>query len=240
MTGGDSCYFAFISDFGEQKDLENAPIAFISPTDFDKNRPKQSNFLIANNIKEFLSLMVELEYAEHIRSEDIYDPAINNILEDRILEFQSDQDSEEIEIKKSTANKLISEFNLPAISNFYNHFKLVNKQRNTPNHLTTMEGLNIEYKSADLPIAVNGKTISEYHENLKNTNDASKLVAIRNAPYKFSFSDEEYDKYKTLLIDTFKELNLNRELKIQNFEIEMNKISSEWMEIRKQIINEER
>lgn len=47
-TGGNGIHFGFLTDFGNAKDLENAPIVLISPS----NDPPLK--LVANNIKDFL------------------------------------------------------------------------------------------------------------------------------------------------------------------------------------------
>ena len=240
MTGGDSCYFAFITDYGNQIDLENCPVAFISPTDFDNTKPKQSKFLFANNIKEFLLLMVSIEYAEHLRFQNIYDPSINSILNKAILDFNNEQSEEEIALKNKTKDRIIKEFELKRISDFYNHFESIKQNRNRHNHLHTLDGLNIVTDSTNDTIEIIGQSIEDYALKYKDENGNSILVAIRNAPFKFSYTNSEFDKYKTSLIDVFENLNLKREKRIQEFEVKMDGISSEWMKVRKQIIKDER
>lgn len=240
ITGGDSCYFAFITDYGNQNDLETCPIAFISPTDFDDKKPKQSNFLFAKNLKGFLSLMTSMEYAEHIRFQNIYEASINNIIAEGILEFNEDQSVEEVEKKSKTKERLINEFDLSIINDYHKYFQSVKETRNGPKHLPTLDGINLYLESSTKLMEINGESIINYAQKFKNENRASALVAIRNAPYKFSYSDSDYDEYKTYLINIFENLDLQREMRIQEFEVKMDKISSEWMKIRKQIIKDER
>lgn len=240
ITGGDSCYFAFITDYGNQYDLETCPIAFISPTDFNDNKPKQSNFLFAKNINDFLSLMISIEYAEHIRFQNIYKTSINNIIAEGILKFNEEQSEEEIEQKSKTKDRLIKEFDLSIINDYFKYFQSVKETRNGPNHLQTLDGINLHLESSTEMMEINGESINIYAQKFKNANRASTLVAIRNAPYKFSYSDSDYNEYKSSLIDIFEKLDLEREKRIQNFEVEMDKISGEWMKIRKQIIKDER
>ena len=71
ITGGDGCYFAFITDFGNQQALEDCPIAFVSPTDFNDRKPKQSRFLIAENIKGFLEFMISITLSNHCNALEI-------------------------------------------------------------------------------------------------------------------------------------------------------------------------
>lgn len=239
-TGGDGCYFAFITDFGNQSELENCPIAFISPTDFDQNNPRQSTFLIAKNIKEFLSLMISLKYAEHLRFQNIYNININKILAERINQFHSEKTIDEIKSQKSTIDKIVSEFGINKISNFYTHFECIKNSRNTNGHLVTLDGLNISYESKHSVNEINANTIFEYQTKLKLLNRESKLVAIRNAPIKFSYFNPNYYDFKKSLTTTFKELNLDREMRIQEYEIKMEKISNEWLKVRKQVLKDKR
>lgn len=240
ITGGDSCYFAFITDFGNQKDLETCPIAFISPTDFDESKPQQSNFLFAKNINDFLSLMISIEYVEHIRFQNIYALTINNIITKAILEFNEDQSVEEVNQRNKTKQTLIKEFELRIISDYCKYFESVKESRNGPNHLQTLDGINLYSKMSNKHKEITGDSIVNYAQRFENENKESVLVAIRNAPFKFSYSDPDYDDYKISLIDVFGNMGLEREKRIQDFEVQMDKISSEWMKVRKQIINDER
>lgn len=240
ITGGDSCYFAFITDYGSQLNLESCSIAFVSPTDFDDSRPQQSNFLIAKNIKEFLALMISLEYGEHLRYQDVYKYSINEILKESIAQFKEEQTDAEIELKDNTKNRLKSEFQLSEIDDFYTHFESVKVWRNQSENLPTLDGLNIRNENEQGVSEALGETIAEYLDDFKNQSKQSILVSIRNAPYKFSYTDSEYEIYKTALVEVYKNLNLKREQRIQEFEIEMDRLFSEWMNVRKQILEDER
>jgi hypothetical protein len=240
ITGGDGCYFAFITDFGNQKDLENCPIAFISPTDFDDTKPKQSNFLFAKNLIGFLSIMASIEYAEHIRFQNIYESTINKVLKDFILEFRKEQTAEEINRSDKTKERLIKEFEIEIVDDYYKYFKSVKEVRMSANHLQTIDGINLYLDSKTEIVDIAGETIIDYVQIFKEKSRASVLLAIRNAPYRFSYSNSDYDKYKVRLIDIFKNLHLEREKCIQEFEIEMDNLSGKWMKIRKQILKDER
>lgn len=54
-TGGDGCYFGFLTDFGNYQNLEEAPIIFVSPTDFDKKNPNWGVKLFARNINRLIA-----------------------------------------------------------------------------------------------------------------------------------------------------------------------------------------
>jgi len=239
-TGGDGCYFAFITDFGNQLDLENCPIAFISPTDFNHQNPGQANFLFARNIREFLSVMISLAYAEHIRFQNIYEQSINNKLNSAIIEFNSEQTKDEIELRDKTIKTLSSELKIEPITDFYTYFKSVKKKRNSDTHLTTLDGINIKFDSPEKLIELNRDNITEYKEGLMNLNKESQLVAIRNAQYKYSYTEPSFLEFRKSILRIYKELGLEREYRIQEFEIRMEEVSNEWMNIRKQILKDER
>jgi hypothetical protein len=57
-TGGDGNHFVFITDFGQNADLEKAPIAMITPCD------ENTIQIVANNIKDFLAIIIYLGWSE--------------------------------------------------------------------------------------------------------------------------------------------------------------------------------
>ena len=61
-TGGDGCHFAFLTDFGQHTDLENAPIVFVSPMDWDDYVR-----IVAWNIRDLLGLVLHFGYSEIFR-----------------------------------------------------------------------------------------------------------------------------------------------------------------------------
>ena len=184
--------------------------------------------------------MISMEYAEHIRFQNNYETSINSTIKEGILEFNKEQSVEEAEQKDKTKERLIKEFDLRIINDYHSYFQSVKESRNEQNYNLTLDGINLYIESSTKMKEINGESIINYAQNFKNENRASALVAIRNAPYKFSYSDSDYDEYKTSLINIFENLDLEREARIQNFEVEMDKISGEWMKIRKQIIKDER
>lgn len=59
-TGGDGIHFGFLTDFGAVKDLENAPIVCVTPTNDPRIR------YLSRDIREFLRMVITLPDAENL------------------------------------------------------------------------------------------------------------------------------------------------------------------------------
>lgn len=229
-TGGDGCYVGFITDFGFQDDLENAPIAFISPADFDQQNPKQGNFLIAGNIKEFLSCIISLKYIEIVRFKDIYTDDLQNDI------MQCIKDRKEIGIDMiTTPAKIKHVFNVPFIDNFPHYFRKVRANRVKNTNVETIDGLRLLVKGH---IGTCG-TLRELDVNaFANTvgflNLPAKLKAIRDAPYLYPFFKDEYATIKTAIASDLEKEGFKRESRIINFEIKKELLFKRYLEIRRE------
>jgi hypothetical protein len=90
-TGGDGDHFVFLTDGGTVDSLEDAPIVFIQPMDFD-DRYKP----VARNIKEFLALYVQLkelylfEWLPSYKTEEEFLQSYNDEFKESILEQEED------------------------------------------------------------------------------------------------------------------------------------------------------
>ena len=240
MTGGDSCHFAFITDFGSQADLESCPIAFISPTDYDRKKPLQANFLIARDIEEFLSLMIAIVDFEFIRFKDIYSTSINDELLIDIEESLSERTEAEIKDQLALENTLKSEFDINPINDFYSYFKAVRESRFSKNCYVTTDGLGLKCSNVDAVQEVQGDDLNTYIQNLSKVNRPSKLVAIRNAPFIFAYYKVEYVVFLKHLVEVFKELQLKREERILIYENKSGELIKEYYEVRRKRLNKKK
>lgn len=112
-TGGDGCYFGFLTDFGKEPNLEEAPIIFVQPTDFSEKEPARGVKLFARNIKDFLRITIEswretvrlkkyswITKEDNIEREKISEGLIHSLqlkeiknLEDYYKDFYADRES---------------------------------------------------------------------------------------------------------------------------------------------------
>lgn len=138
-TGGDGCHFAFLTDFGTQTDLENAPIVFVAPMDFGA-----CVRLVANNLKDLLGLFCYFGYTEAFR---FYRPD-NGELE-KIRE-QIATESHRAEDRKVLCELLYSEFGSPRFehSEAYDYIQQVHEQRAAMAQIPTFDTVGILGESA--------------------------------------------------------------------------------------------
>jgi hypothetical protein len=193
-TGGDGCHFAFLTDFGNCQDLEFAPIVFISPTDFDQNRPKNTSKLFAKNIKDFLRIMITMQYAENIRAKNVLEIDFEEQIE--IIKLDRKEDDPKYErTRKATIDAIKKEFNIEEIKNLNAYYTGFIMGRNTENYIQTKDGLNIKKNSntseeeEKIDFAAN---LNNIDSTLAKANPHQRLQFYRDAPFYFFYLTKEY------------------------------------------------
>jgi len=115
-TGTDGDHFAFLTNNGMIVDLEYAPIVFIQPMDFD-NEVK----LVARNIKEFISLYIQLKELYVLERFDMY-KSESDFIKDYEENYQEDIDDREEELQFITM-QLQKRIEIKKIENVYSYIK---------------------------------------------------------------------------------------------------------------------
>ncbi|MDF1697345.1 MAG: hypothetical protein P1U56_15990 [Saprospiraceae bacterium] len=235
-TGGDGCYFAFLTDFGRFVTIEDCPILFVSPSDFDKNKPNQSNILFANNFDEFLAIMHTLTYAEIIRFQDLtvldFETKIKEVRQER-----NEYDAEESKaLLSSTLHIIEEEFDLSEIANLNTYYTELNSSRDGRQWIKLRDGIHLlkaESENEDPEIMSTKLPIEALKEWLKKTSMISRLAFYRDCPYIYSFSDDDYGDILQIIANQMAEDKMTREASIIEFEIKQNKLSKAYFNLRR-------
>lgn len=119
-TGVDGDHFAFMTSDWTVEDLEDAPIVFIQPMDFD-NEIK----LVARNLKDFISLFIELKELYLLERFEIYKNE-NDFIKD-IEENYKDELESRTDEYSFIAEKLHKYIELNKIENVFNYIKDLRK-----------------------------------------------------------------------------------------------------------------
>jgi hypothetical protein len=238
-TGGDGCYFAFLTDFGYHVDLESAPILFVSPTDFDKTRPNQANIIFAANFNDFLSIMLEIWDAEIIRFKDVtkmdFDKEIYK-LKSESLGFDNVRNQK----RKVVQQILTQSFELREIGNFNEYYRSLYIERENSDIIKTIDGIGIK---VNVPLQLTSNSITKpidihsLDSLLKKMTNIEKKKFYREAAYIYPYYKEDFLIVLEKISNQMKKDNLLREAKIIDFEIMQSRHYEEYLKIRKEKVN---
>lgn len=225
-TGGDGIHFGFLTDFGNEEDLENSPIVCISPS----NHPPVK--LVAKNLKDFLRIVTVIGFAEFLDEDYESEEEIKTRLAEWDAVSEKDwkgnplSQSEIEEAKKSLEKTLKQRENLRSVMRIEMEITPMDSIVSYISHLRKERAKEIELVDAyDIGINLTCKDeIKEYQYEdkdipkitlyLKNASQCEKILFYRNATYHFILS-EDYDKeIKKLLIESLKNDGFKRESKI--------------------------
>lgn len=238
-TGGDGCYFAFLTEFGFYDNLDDCPIVFISPTDFDSKHPQNSNKIIARNIIDFLAILTQIRYAEITRFEDL--KTLDFLA--KIKEYIKDSSEKNLKLQNSTINLINSNFNLPQILNLNQYYIDLENERKGPNYLILKDNLNLRIQS-NFPTKITeiqpNFTATELETWLDKNEKYSKIKFYGESPYIYEYFKNEYKYILEVIAKQMEKDGMVRESNILKFEIEQNKISEKWLELRRQKLKNER
>jgi hypothetical protein len=236
-TGGDGCYLAFLTDFGFYSSLDECPIVFISPTDFDANHPQHANKIIAKNIIDFLSILIKIRNPEVTRFEDIKTMDFDFSLDEYIRDFKNDSLDYILELQNSTIELIKSNFELNDIVDLNQYFINLEIERNGDFHIKTKDNLNIRVKEK-YPEKINriDSMLSPelLDQKITNIDTYSKFVFYRESPYIYPHFKQEFSEILNVIIKSMVKISLIRESNILKFELKQNKISEAWLEKRRE------
>lgn len=232
-TGGDGCYFAFLTDYGYYENLEEAPIVFICPADFDERYPDQANKLFANNIRDFLRIMITMQYAEIVRFKNLieldFKYEINNMKED----IESNSNEEEKIMRNNTIEIIKSEFQLNELDNLHDYYTILESERKKENFINLKDGLGIKTLTATKTLDNDFSVISTLEETLSKASKLERVKFYREAPYIYHYYTDEYQMITMLIAKYLYQDGFIRESKILKFEVEQNIKSKKYHEDRK-------
>lgn len=225
-TGGDGCYFAFITDFTGQPDLENAPVLFVSPTDFDTNRPKQSNILFARNFNDFLSIMTTILYAEIIRFKDV--TQMNFDEEIKRIRHGSGDDNE----REKTIQLLHRNFELKNIPNLNQYYRKLYEEREAGHFIKTIDGVGI--RCGHVPaitsnVITTPVDIQSLSTTLEKLTPDEKLRFYREAAYLYPHHEDSFLNILEIISGRMKKDGLSREAGIIDFEVAQTRDFNEYL-----------
>ncbi|MFF2886150.1 hypothetical protein [Paenibacillus sp. NPDC057967] len=208
-NGVDGIHYGFLTDFGTVDQLEHAPIVCVSPMDFD--RPAK---IIANDIKEFLSLLLtdeELFYNVFAAEED-YRAAKQRWKEEAAASPYGP--TKEQKQKRADMIRVLRErVSLPQVENPYRHLELLAQQRQERIAALTQDLLGVVGSLAEgevhIPYYVHkdeGLDIQELREYMLSAPALSKKALIRDIQMNFVLRDE--GELRNIVIQALTSLDL--------------------------------
>ncbi|MDF2964193.1 MAG: hypothetical protein K0S39_5928 [Paenibacillus sp.] len=193
-TGGDGIHFGFLTEFGQIKSLEEAPVVCVSPTNDPPIR------LIARNIREFLDLASSVPYVEDLerwwscRNETAM-----------LAEGQQWEDEAPVEMraKRQEVYRRFRNAFSTRQQNVHSYIKEVLQERESRIALATLDGLGV----------INPTSENVTWQRYESAHWVEKLAFLRDIHYR-CMSDLEYnDTLRGLLIDLLESMALKDEMK---------------------------
>lgn len=211
-TGGDGIHFAFLTDFSEVANLEEAPIVCVSPTNDPPLR------YMARNIKEFLDLIAEVPHGEML--EQLWDCDSEAMMEQIVAEFWSDTPADYAVTRKTVQKRFQQAFHTEPVQ-VIAYLKEVREERAHTTCAITLDGIGV--------IGEKQGTVRRYLFNEQFTVDAQELVRmqqflqtatrieqlafIRDVNYRYVVSPSEAAELFALIVAQLKQLQLDEEVK---------------------------
>ncbi len=194
-TGNNGIHFAFLTDFGRNKDLNKAPIICVAPT-YDP-----AITLVANNIHDFLGLLTSVENAPLLADRYKNQNDFEEAKKDR-LGWYEDEDRVTIKRKK-LISKIRRKFNLKHFDNAFEYMEQIRRLRSTKVDHTSKDELGIfKNTSEDIISFKYSKDPKEIMDFLGRANKDSRLLFYRNCTYSYILSDN-YDAIAKNIIEIY-------------------------------------
>lgn len=222
-TGGNGIHFGFLTDFGNIKDLNEAPIVCVAPTDDPPVR------YLARNIKEFLNLASSVPHVEMLES---FWPCNNASSMEAIQnEFLSYSDVEWIKKRERIFSCLQDTFKTEPV-NVQEYVEEVLNERNDKITIPTFDGLGIvggpdsdrkgRRYSFDEQRRQKEHELTRMRDFLSSANEDEILAFIRDANYKYILTPDYDGEVLKLVVELLKSLDLSNEVNRVEYRIEMN------------------
>ena len=229
-TGVDGTYFAFLTDFGEMLDLEIAPIIMYCNADMNYKNPKAGCLLFANNILDFVSIIIQT-LDPYIVFEN--DPRYTDF-NSEILEFIDDEPDEK---RDETIEILKRNLPIPQIDNLNEYYLDLFHQRSINTRIKTKDGLNINFneQSKNIGHEINSMLSKEDLElKLSKMDKLFRLKFYRD--YGSLYPDLRTDEFLyvfDVLIEFLKKDKLQREASVLEFDLKKQKAYNLYHDLKK-------
>jgi len=226
-TGGDGVHFGFLTDFGNEKNLDDAPIVCVSSTNDPPVR------LVANNLKDFFRIVSAIGEAEFL--DEFYDS--DEEITTRLKEWDeiSETTWDGKPISKSDINKakkqlaktlqkrdelrtlLKNEFAISPMDSIVSYLKRIKADRAKTNYVKDSYDIGVRFSQKYSKIEgydYEHKKISQIEKFFDKASKPERILFYRNSTYHFILS-EDYDiDIKNKLIIFLKNDGYSRESKI--------------------------
>ena len=192
-TGNNGIHFAFLTDFGRNTNLNEAPIICVAPS-YD---PPVN--LVENNLKDFLGIVTTIEnstlLADRYESQTDFENRKNEWFEGFLSEPRI------AEPRRKLASQLRSKFNLNSFNQLIKYRNQIREEREELVDYESMDGLGI--------FRVNEEEFSEFQYSkkpedvikfLSNSNRNSRLLFYRNSYFAYILSKDYDEIIRTLTI----------------------------------------
>lgn len=199
-TGDNGIHFGFLTDFNRIKDLNQAPIVSIATS----NDPPVN--LVAENIYEFLSMVLSVQYAPLLA--DIYQDD-STLRDSKAAWFEEDKYKQ----RRDKPNKILKdEFAIKEITKPIRRLLELKENRKSAINTNTMDGLGIKFTTQEsIEEFGYSKSPSEVAHFLSKANLNSRITFYRNATFIYIL-DKDYDsEIKDLVVDHLKKDGFERE-----------------------------
>ena len=194
-TGNNGIHFAFLTDFGRNTNLNEAPVICVAPS-YD---PPVN--LVANNLKDFLGIVTTIENSTLLAAR--YENQID--FENRKNEWFEGFLSEPriAEPRRKLASQLKSKFNLERFNQIIHYRNQIRDKRKELVDFGSMDGLGV--------FKVNDEEISEFKYS-KKPEDVIKFLSNSNRNSRLLFYRNSYFAYILSVSYTHLTLPTNREV----------------------------
>lgn len=192
-TGNNGIHFAFLTDFGRNANLNEAPIICVAPS-YD---PPIN--LVANNLKEFLGIITTVEnstlLADRYENQTDFENQKNEWFEGFLSEPKI------AEPRRKLASLLKSKFKLEEFNELISYRNQIREERKDFVDFSSMDGLGV--------FKVNDEEIFEFKYSkkpedvikfLSNSNRNSRLLFYRNSYFAYILSKDYDEIIRTLTI----------------------------------------
>ncbi|MFN8338959.1 MAG: hypothetical protein U0T36_08050 [Saprospiraceae bacterium] len=226
-TGGDGCFFAFLTDYQFYVSIYDCPIVFISPSDGD-----EMNFLFAENFKDFLRIMISIFSAEIIRFND---PKTFNF-ENAISQYNEsfEEFGEKYFSKRQTTIEYIKDLiGQDEMRDLNQYFTNLNEKRRSKNYIFTKDNFNINFGISSETIEmknwlINPVSETELERFLSAATSPEIKIFIRNMPYIYKYYDDNYQNLRFLVLSNL-QTAFNHEKEIIANQIQSNAVSDYYL-----------
>ncbi|PCI25430.1 hypothetical protein COB57_01775 [Candidatus Peregrinibacteria bacterium] len=198
ITGGDAIHFCFLTDFGNVKDLNDAPIIVVSPGDTPSSK------LIANNLEDFLSIAFTVgdaeclihDYKSHndlkIDSDQLYAVDTHNSSGNARAPERVEADRKRLNYLKNIRSiieeQLTKKFKIEQIKDIPQYINIIREERASLINIKTSDNIGI---ISDFP----EQEIKSFNYKTTETEQIKKFLKNSTLPERLKFYRDSTDHY---------------------------------------------